>query len=226
MFTGLIEDLGTIYGIENQGQEQLLRIRCSFDMQAVLLGDSIAVNGVCLTVTEKTQIHQKAGTFAVQVSAETQKQTTFATLTAGANVNLERALAFGGRLNGHLVQGHVDAIGQVERMIPRGGSIEIWFQIPAALGRYLLNKGSVAVDGVSLTVNTVVDAGAFTRFSVNIIPHTQKKTTLANLIVGRHVNIETDFLSRTVERLLQQGNERENCPAKGIDELYLRTKGF
>ena len=226
MFTGLIEALGSVDALENQGQEQRLRIRCAFEMQSVTLGDSIAVNGVCLTVTEKKALTKQTGIFSVQVSAETRKSTTFAKLHVGTVVHLERALAYGGRLNGHLVQGHVDGIGLVERLIPRGGSHEIWFRVPAAIGRYIMSKGSIAIDGVSLTVNSVVDTGAVTRFSVNIIPHTQKKTTLANLTTGQEVNIETDLLGRTLERLLEQGMGRNKSPEQKIDKAYLQEKGF
>lgn len=226
MFTGLIETLGNVYAVENQGQERLLRIRCGFDINSVTLGDSIAVNGVCLTVTEKEVASKQTGAFAVHVSAETVHRTTFAKLRVGATVNLERALAYGGRLNGHFLQGHVDGIGQVEYLTPRGHSVQIGFRVPGTMGRYIIEKGSIAVDGVSLTVNTVTDVGEITRFSVNIIPHTQKETTLANLIKGREVNIETDLLSRTVERLLQKNMERNKCHERGIDENYLREKGF
>lgn len=225
MFTGLIEALGTLHAVENQGQERLVRIRCGLDMDAITVGDSIAVNGVCLTVTHKETLAKHTGIFAAQVSAETLRHTTLAKLTVGAVVNLERALAYGGRLNGHLVQGHVDGTGQVERQIPRGNSLETWFRVPRAMGRYIMAKGSIAVEGVSLTVNTVTDAGGMTRFSINIIPHTQKKTTLTNMVAGQDVNIETDLLGRTVERLLTQGT---GCtpPRGGIDEAYLREKGF
>ena len=226
MFTGLIEALGSVSALESQSQERLLRIRCGFDLQSVTLGDSIAVNGICLTVTEKEVFSKQTGVFTVQVSAETLKRTTFAKLTVGATVNLERALAYGGRLNGHLLQGHVDGVGQVERLLPRGGSIEIWFRVPAVIGRYIMGKGSIAVDGVSLTVNEVADASGVTRFSVNIIPHTQNKTTLANLVVGREVNIETDLLARLVERLLKQGMGQDKKFGRGIDADYLRAKGF
>ncbi len=216
MFTGLIETVGTLHAMEIQGEERLLRIRGGFEGDAVALGDSIAVNGVCLTVTD-----QAPELFAVHVSAETVQRTTFAHLRPGAVVNLERALAVGGRLNGHLVQGHVDGVGWVERLTPRGRSLEIGFRVPAAVGRYIVAKGSIAVDGVSLTVNTVAESGGVTRFSVNIIPHTQQKTTLALLRVNRTVNIETDLLGRYVERLLGSGVGR--C---GLDEAYLREKGF
>jgi riboflavin synthase len=217
MFTGLIEDVGSVKAIEKTGQDWLLRVKCGFDMESIKLGDSIAINGVCLTV-----INKEPDGFAVQISRESVNKTTFAKLAAGAILNMERALLVGGRLDGHMVQGHVDALGKVERITPRGRSIEIWFNLPSEAGRYVIAKGSIAVDGVSLTVNEVVDAGGISRFSVNIIPHTQKKTTLAGLAPGHQVNIETDLLGRYVERLMQSGGRH----GRPMDEAYLRKKGF
>jgi riboflavin synthase len=217
MFTGLIEDVGSVHAIEKTGQDWLLRVKCSFDMATIKLGDSIAVNGACLTVISKD-----AQGFAVQISQESVDKTTFKKLAAGAILNMERALMIGGRLDGHMVQGHVDAVGQVERITPRGRSIEIWFRLAAEAGRYIIAKGSIAVDGVSLTVNEVVDGGGISRFSVNIIPHTQKKTTLAGLAPGHEVNIETDLLGRYVERLMQSGGRH----GRPMDEAYLRKRGF
>jgi riboflavin synthase len=220
MFTGLIEEVGSLLAMEHQGGEYLLRVRCGFDMAQIAVGDSIAVNGACLTVTEKGNAW-----FAVQVSGETMQHTTFGQLRAGATLNLERALPLGGRLNGHLVQGHVDGVGHVERLQPRGRSLEIAFRVAASVGRYIVAKGSIAVDGVSLTVNSVQENGEECRFTVNIIPHTQQKTTLAELIVNRAVNIETDILGRYVERLL--GTEgRHRRQERGMDEHYLRERGF
>ncbi|MBF0271169.1 MAG: riboflavin synthase [Magnetococcales bacterium] len=221
MFTGLIEEVGVIRAVERSSAEWLLRIGCGF--QGVRLGDSIAVSGVCLTVVEVLD----SGGFAVQVSAATLEVSTLGNLTAGSRVNLERALALGGRLDGHLVQGHVDAMGRVERITPRGRSLEIWFRVPGAVGRYLIPKGSIAVDGVSLTVNTVVDVGEETRFSINLIPHTQRGTTLSALSPGVVVNVESDLLGRYVERLLARGaacgQDRER---RGLDETFLRQQGF
>ncbi|MEO5362133.1 MAG: riboflavin synthase [Magnetococcus sp. DMHC-8] len=220
MFTGLIETVGTLHAMDIQGEERQIRIHSDLPLQTVALGDSIAVNGVCLTVTDRAQ-----ESFAVHLSAETLQRTTFAHLRVGATVNLERALALGGRLNGHLVQGHVDGIGHVEQLTPRGHSLAIGFRVDGTVGRYIVAKGSIAVDGVSLTVNTVADAGSVTRFTVNIIPHTRHKTTLALLTVNRPVNIETDLLGRYVERLLGTGGGR--CSQTGgMDEAYLRDRGF
>ncbi|WP_130471283.1 riboflavin synthase [Candidatus Magnetaquicoccus inordinatus] len=220
MFTGLIEDVGQLLAMEHQGGEYLLRVRCTFPMAEIVLGDSIAVNGVCLTVTEKG-----SDWFAVQVSGETLQHSTFAHLRVGATLNLERALPLGGRLNGHLVQGHVDGVGYVQRVQPRGRSLEITFRVTAVVAKYIVAKGSIAVDGVSLTVNSVQESGEESSFSVNIIPHTQKKSTLAELIVNRAVNIETDILGRYVERLLA-GSKGCARSGGGMDEHYLRERGF
>ncbi|MEO5368000.1 MAG: riboflavin synthase [Magnetococcus sp. WYHC-3] len=194
-----------------------LTIAPGFDVATVRLGDSIAVNGACLTVVAVT-----AETFSVQVSAESTRVTTLGRLTPGANVNLERALAVGARLDGHIVQGHVDVVGDVEQVIPRGRSLEIWFRVPQQAGRYIVSKGSIAIDGVSLTVNQVADVGGQTRFSVNLIPHTQVRTTLAAVQGGSQVNVETDLLGRYIERLLG----RAAGAGRGIDENYLRERGF
>ncbi|MBF0213296.1 MAG: riboflavin synthase [Magnetococcales bacterium] len=222
MFTGLIEAVGVIRTVERSAAEWLLRVDCGF--AGVKLGDSIAVSGVCLTVVEVIQ----AGGFAVQVSEATLQVSTLGNLSPGARVNLERALCLGGRLDGHLVQGHVDAIGLVERIAPRGRSLETWFRVPATVGRYIIPKGSIAIDGVSLTVNAVMDAGEESRFSINLIPHTQRETTLSALTPGGRVNVESDLLGRYVERLLARGatcgQERER--RGGLDEAFLRQQGF
>ncbi|NGZ26661.1 MAG: riboflavin synthase [Magnetococcales bacterium] len=219
MFTGLIEHTGTISSLVSSGSDRLMVIASGMELQGVRLGDSIAINGVCLTV-----VNLEKSAFAVQISDESRKRTTFAFLQAGALVNLERAMVLGARLDGHLVQGHVDAVGQVDAITPRGRSLEIWFRVSGDTGRYIVAKGSIAVDGVSLTVNQIADEGAFTRFSVNLIPHTQTKTTLSQLVVGRQVNVETDIIGRYVERLL---GRRSACPAAGgLDEDKLRSAGF
>lgn len=224
MFTGLIEELGIVRAVEKSAMDWLVWIRCGFAQEAVGLGDSIAVSGVCLTVVD-----WRPGEFAVEVSAETVRVTTFGgNLIAGSRVNLERALRLGGRLDGHLVQGHVDGVGRVERVAPKGRSLEIGFRVSKEVGMYIIPKGSIAVDGVSLTVNSVVDSGEVTRFLLNVIPHTQKKTTLADVTVGREVNVETDLLGRYVERLLSKGaaTEAKELPRRGLDVAYLLQQGF
>ncbi|MBF0310906.1 MAG: riboflavin synthase [Magnetococcales bacterium] len=218
MFTGLIEEVGELIALRRQGQDARLTVRCSFGA-AVRPGDSIAVNGVCLTA-----VACEATGFAVEASSETLSRTTLGTLSPGATLNLERALPAGGRLDGHLVQGHVDTVGTVVRLQSRGRSVEICFRVPSAQGRYIVSKGSIAVDGVSLTVNGLLDRGDDTEFCVNIIPHTQLKTTLATLRVGSEVNIETDLIGRYVERLL---HGQTACGTRSrLDEAFLRERGF
>ncbi|NGZ05475.1 MAG: riboflavin synthase [Magnetococcales bacterium] len=221
MFTGLIEEVGVIRAVERSAAEWVLRVGSGF--AGVRLGDSIAVSGVCLTVVEQ----MPASGFAVEISETTLAVTTLRNLQVGARVNLERALAFGGRLDGHLVQGHVDAVGFVERISHKGRSLETWFRVPGEIGRYIIPKGSIAVDGVSLTVNAVVDAGEETRFAINLIPHTRHKTTLSALTPGMEVNVESDLLGRYVERLLTRGPACAPTRAgRGLDEVYLRSQGF
>ncbi|MBF0139951.1 MAG: riboflavin synthase [Magnetococcales bacterium] len=219
MFTGLIEGIGTVVSLHKGGADWTLGVAAPFDLAGVSLGDSLAVNGVCLTVIAK-----ESTSFQVQVSRATVAVSTMTGLRVGQKVNLERAMVLGGRLDGHLVQGHVDTVGDVERLQPQGQSVVIWFRVPRPFGRYIVPKGSVAIDGVSLTVNEVQDSGTVTRFSVNMIPHTGHKTTLASLVAGSMVNVETDLLGRYVERLLMAGRQGETMAR--IDEAYLRERGF
>nr|CRH07798.1 riboflavin synthase alpha chain [Candidatus Magnetococcus massalia] len=222
MFTGLIETVGQIAAIEKGGGDWRVTVQSSLPIGEIKLGDSIAVSGACLTVVAMGEAR-----FTVEVSQESIDKTAFDTLAVGQPVNLERALSVNGRLDGHIVQGHVDAVGRVESITPEGRSIAIWFRVPGDIGRYIIPKGSIAIDGVSLTVNQVADGEDATRFSVNIIPHTQHKTTLAELMAGKRVNIETDLLGRYVERLLRRA---PGCAAgeksSGITEAFLRKNGF
>ena len=164
MFTGIVEDLGTVRELKPQKEEVILTIHPgNVDVRDIRLGESISVNGVCLTVTSIG-----SNTFAVEASHETLKRTNLSRLGVGDKVNLERALKLGDRLGGHIVNGHVDGLGKVESTRNRGKSVEIWFSLPSELSRYVVEKGSIAVNGVSLTVNDVEGD----RFSVNIIPYT------------------------------------------------------
>ncbi|MBF0123805.1 MAG: riboflavin synthase [Magnetococcales bacterium] len=220
MFTGLIAATGTIYALHKTAADWQLTVSSTLDLGQLRLGDSIAVNGVCLTVTAKT-----AGHFTADLSSETVSATTFAQATVGDPVNLERAMAVGDRLDGHIVQGHVDAVGVVEQVISHGRSWEVWIRIPAAVGRYVIPKGSIAVDGVSLTVNRLEDKSETTLFAIRLIPHTQQRTTLAMLRAGRLVNIETDLLGRYVERLLR-GRVSCDTSSTTIDSNYLIKHGI
>jgi riboflavin synthase len=192
MFTGIITDIGRVRAVERQG-DTLFTIETAFDMEEVAIGASIAHNGCCLTV-----IRKGPGWFDVQASAETLSKTTLGNWTEGTRVNLERSLKLGDELGGHLVYGHVDGVATVAEVRPEGDSLRITFEAPADLARYVASKGSVALDGVSLTVNEVDGA----RFGVNLIPHTQVATTFGTLKAGDRVNMEVDMLARYVARLV------------------------
>lgn len=195
MFTGIITDIGTVRSAEQRGDLRLV-IGCGYDMAGVDLGASIACSGVCLTVVDKGE-----DWFAVDVSAETVSRTAPDLWREGARLNLERALRVGDELGGHLVTGHVDAVGEVIGVCPEGGSIRIGIRVLLELGSALAPKGSVTLDGVSLTVNEVRDEADGTHFSVNIIPHTAQQTTLGGLSAGRLMNVEIDVLARYLQRM-------------------------
>jgi riboflavin synthase len=194
MFTGLVEGQGTIKAIVPEGDAIRLDVRLPDSMTAGLgLGDSVAINGCCLTV-----VSHDGSTAAFQAGTETLSKTNLGRLAEGSPVNLERSLPVNGRLGGHFVQGHVDGVGQVALIDRDGDWITMWFQVPETLAKYLVPKGSVAVDGISLTVVDVESD----QFSVALIPHTLEVTTLGIRNVGDPVNIETDILGKYVERLL------------------------
>lgn len=197
MFTGIITDIGRITGVEHKGDTRL-RIGTAYDTASIDLGASIACSGVCLTVVDK-------GTdwFAVEVSAETLSRTA-GNWGEGTPLNLERALRVGDELGGHIVTGHVDGVGTMVEVTPEGDSTRIVIEVPAALASYIAAKGSIALDGISLTVNEVVDLpGGGMRFGINIIPHTQQMTTWGTVAPGRAVNIEIDVLARYLGRMEQ-----------------------
>jgi riboflavin synthase len=193
MFTGIITDVGRIVAVESRGDLRL-RIGCGYDMKKVDLGASIACSGVCLTVVDKGP-----DWFAVDVSSETVSRTAADMWAEGRRLNLERPLRLGDELGGHIVTGHVDGVGEVATVEPVGDSRRVVIEAPAELARYIAGKGSIAVDGVSLTVNSVDDA----RFEINIIPHTAGQTTLGDLAPGRGVNLEIDILARYLGRMLE-----------------------
>lgn len=194
MFTGIIQDIGEVRAVERRdGDVRLVIGARRLDLQSLGPGDSVCVQGVCLTVAERT-----AGAFVADVSRETLTLTTLGDLAPGAAVNLEPALRAGDALGGHLVSGHVDGIGRVLELRDDARSRRAVIEAPDELARYIARKGSVALDGVSLTVNEV--AGA--RFGVNLIPHTQTVTTLGRLAEGDRMNLEIDQVARYVERLL------------------------
>lgn len=197
MFTGIVTDVGTVRSAEQRGDLRL-QIATGYDMATIDLGASIACSGVCLTVVDKGD-----DWFAVDVSAETRSRTAGDMWREGARLNLERSLRLGDELGGHIVTGHVDAVGDVIGTCAEGDSTRVGVSVPRELGAMIAGKGSIALDGVSLTVNDVRDTedGA-THFSVNIIPHTAQHTTLANLANGRQFNVEVDTLARYIDRMM------------------------
>ena len=197
MFTGIVEELGEVVALEAPGTDSArLTVRGPLVTSDASHGDSIAVNGVCLTVTEAAR-----GCFTADVMRETLDRTTLGALAPGHPVNLERAVRADGRLGGHLVQGHVDGVGTVVERVPGERWETVRFQLPAALARYVAEKGSVAVDGVSLTVASVRDAGEAATFTVGLIPTTLASTSLGGATPGTRVNLEVDVLAKYVERL-------------------------
>lgn len=194
MFSGIVEDIGTVQALEEKDKGVLLTIGIrKIDAGELDLGESVAVNGICLTVVSAGD-----GSFSVDASHETLSRTNLSGLRAGSGVNLERSLRVGDRMGGHIVTGHVDGVGVVQSIAPVGESKVFSFSIPASLAKYVVEKGSVAVDGVSLTVNSVKD----TEFSVNIIPYTLRETTFSEFRRGRQVNIECDIIGKYVEKML------------------------
>ncbi|MGB0573063.1 MAG: riboflavin synthase [Alphaproteobacteria bacterium] len=195
MFTGIITDVGRIAGVDTQNVGRRLTIETAYDTSDIDIGASIACNGACLTVVEKT-----ASSFAVDVSGETLDKTTSGGWGVGTRINLERALRAADELGGHLVLGHVDGVAQVVGLAREGDNHRLSIRVPDALKHYVASKGSITVDGVSLTVNEVDDEV----FGVNIIPHTWDNTSLADVDVGTDVNIEVDVIARYVARLLER----------------------
>ncbi|MHB8743654.1 MAG: riboflavin synthase [Sulfuricaulis sp.] len=216
MFTGIVQSIGTIAAVEANGGEARVRIETNkFDMSAVKIGDSIAVSGVCLTAVDVS-----AQGFSADVSAETLARTTLGQRRAGDPVNLEKALTLATPLGGHLVSGHVDGVATVVSRRDAGRSILFRIKVPETLARYVAEKGSVCVDGVSLTVNAVDGAA----FEVNIVPHTLVATTMGKLKADSEVNLEVDILARYLERLML--GERSAQSGSDITRGFLAQHGF
>lgn len=214
MFTGLIEEIGTI-SRPCPGSGGQLTLRADIVRQGCRLGDSIAVNGVCLTVTA-----QAGEALSFDVSPETLRRSNLGRLKTGQSVNLERALAADGRFGGHLVSGHIDGIGRLQSRVNEGNSVIFSFTAPPEIARYLIVKGSIAVDGISLTITALQGE----RFSVAVIPHSLDRTTLAERKTGDPVNLESDLVAKYIEKLLPGGQ-----PAgadKRLDLATLRAHGF
>ena len=218
MFTGLIEGVGIMQKLERHGVDSRVVIRTESPMGSFVLGESIAVSGACLTVASF-----QGDVFTVDASAETLQRTTLGRKRIGARLNLERALRLGDRLGGHLVSGHVDGIGVLKDRYQEGRSWRLVFGAPPEIMRGVIGKGSITVDGVSLTVNGCDDSG----FDVNIIPHTATATTLDGLKTGEEVNLETDLVGKYIERLMgawMKSPESREAGGKVTEEL-LRKHG-
>jgi len=218
MFTGLVEGIGKIKGITRTRGDMELTIMPLFDMSDCRQGDSISVSGVCLTIT-----HIKEGTIRMDVSGETIARSTIGELKKGDEVNLERALRLSDRLGGHLVSGHVDGVGRILKKESIQRSWLMGIEIDQSLSRYTIEKGSIAVDGISLTINRCQEG----YFEVNIIPETARQTTILKRKVGDRVNIETDLIAKYVERffLKKRLSEKEKA-SSGIDQEMLKRFGF
>jgi riboflavin synthase len=217
MFTGIIEAIGTITTMNNLGDNYRIVVNAGkLDMSDVHLGDSIANNGVCLTVVDFG-----ADYYAVDVSSETIKYTGFAQYKVGHKVNLEKAMRADSRFGGHIVSGHVDGVGTVEKINEHSNYVEVWINAPAELAKYIAHKGSITVDGVSLTVNEVDGAS----FMLWLIPHTLQETVIGGYKSGTHVNLEVDLVARYLERLLQ-GDKAAEPKKKDISMAFLAENGY
>jgi len=220
MFTGIIEGLGTVSAVRSGGQGKRLAVEADFDLNQTKIGDSICVSGACLTAVKIDSRH-----FEVDISPETLQMTTFNQAKVGQRVNIERALRLSDRIDGHLVSGHIDGVGKIRHRETLGNAIIVTIEVPESLAGYMINKGSVAVDGISLTINTCA-AGSF---SISIIPHTAKLTTIGFKNKGDPVNIETDMLGKYVERFMSARpgrNEAKTEKDSVIDKEYLLKTGF
>lgn len=210
MFTGIIEEIGIIKNI-SRGENASIIVNCTKAVEDVKIGDSIAIDGICQTITA---FDEKG--FTVQISQETLNVTTFSKIKAGAHVNLERALTLNSRLGGHIVTGHIDGLAKLKSIQPKGGFYDIGFEVEKDLAKYIAKKGSVALNGISLTV---ADINA-NEFSTALIPQTFKNTNLSQLQTGDFVNIEVDILAKYIEKILSRGNNGT------IDENFLKENGF
>lgn len=218
MFTGIIESLGTIRRVIPQGDGKMLQVGCDLDLSDTRIGDSIAVNGACLTA-----VHLEKHAFSVDMAPETVARTTFKTAAPGMRVNVERAMQLSSRVDGHLVSGHIDGTGVITRMEKKSNALILTIAVDPHLAGQMIEKGSVAVDGISLTINQCTDSD----FSVSIIPHTAKVTTIEFKQTGDWVNIETDMIGKYVRKFLTQttagGPEKESTD---ITMALLAKNGF
>ncbi|CCN72055.1 riboflavin synthase [Vibrio nigripulchritudo] len=216
MFTGIVEAVGILTAITPKGEDISVTVETGkLDMADVKLGDSIATNGVCLTVIEFTE-----NSYTADLSVETMNKTGFTQYQAGDKVNLEKAMLPTTRFGGHIVSGHVDGIGEIVERNQVGRAVEFWVDMPAEISKYVAEKGSITVDGISLTVNALRKNA----FKLTIVPHTSLETTINDFQVGRKVNLEVDVLARYMERLLQ-GNQHQE-PESKMSMEFLQQNGF
>lgn len=215
MFTGIVEEVGSIAGVERGAKSAKLKINAKTVLEGTKLGDSIAVNGVCLTVTSMAN-----GTFTADVMAETLRRSSLGALSTGSMVNLERAMAADGRFGGHIVSGHIDATGTVKSLVREDNAVWVTIVAESSVLRYIVEKGSIAIDGISLTVAYVDDSC----FKVSIIPHTAKETTLLQKKPGDIVNLECDVIAKYIEKLMKPAPE-ENTKS-GITMDFLMKHGY
>ncbi|CAH0526691.1 riboflavin synthase [Vibrio hippocampi] len=218
MFTGIIEAVGTLKAIIPTGDDISIQVEAGkLDMSDVNLGDSIATNGVCLTVTSFTDT-----TYTADLSVETLNKTGFAQYKVGDKVNLEKAMLPTTRFGGHIVSGHVDGVGEIIERQHLGRAIEFWVQMPEEISKYVAEKGSITVDGISLTINALRKNA----FKLTIVPHTTEETTIDQFQVGRKVNLEVDVLARYMERLLQSQAESSQTAESRLTMEFLQQNGF
>ena len=211
MFTGIVEDQGKVLKVELRGQEKRLTIELPAELTEIQVSDSINVNGACLTVVEK-----RGQMIRVDLSSETLQKTTFSDVGGGEKVNLERALKLSGRLGGHIVTGHIDGVGIIVDRREGSGFLHLTIRIPKDVSKYTVQKGSLAVDGISLTVNECTNE----EVGVTLIPYTLSKTTLTGKRVGDRVNVEVDILAKYVEKMLGRGTPGQ------LDFAFLKEHGF
>ncbi|OEF23912.1 riboflavin synthase [Vibrio rumoiensis] len=218
MFTGIVEAVGTITAIIPKGEDVTVTVDAGkLDMSDVQLGDSIATNGVCLTVVKFDQ-----RSYSADLSLETLKRTGFTQYQVGDHVNLEKAMLPSTRFGGHIVSGHVDEVGTIIERQPVGRAMEYWVQVPSHLSRYIAEKGSITIDGISLTVNDVRKDS----FKITIVPHTSQETTVSSFVVGHKVNLEVDVIARYLERLITGQAEDAATPESRITMDLLQKNGF
>ncbi len=221
MFTGIVEEIGTVVSISKGVQSSKLTLQGDVIFEDMHIGDSIAVNGVCLTVTTKT-----SNTFTVDVMAETLRRSSLGSLTSGGKVNMERAMAANGRFGGHIVSGHIDGTGEIESFVKEDNAVWVTIKTPAKILKYIIEKGSITIDGISLTV-AYVDNHCF---KVSVIPHTAANTTLLSKKPGDIVNLENDIVGKYIDKLLHfkdDSEEKQNSNKEsGISMDFLAQNGF